>query len=129
MVKLKDLVNVNINRDTITIQGVEFPVIFTMESFMYLEEAYGKPYKSFEKELNKTLKNGEIELNQDMFKLAYALIYAMVRAGGTECTIEELKGAIPVLEIPDIFKKVMSIFTNQIFQKEDMEKIKSEKKN
>ena len=49
MARLSDLVNVNINLNKIKIQGVDIPVIFTFESFPYVEESYGKPYHEFEK--------------------------------------------------------------------------------
>lgn len=125
MAKLKDLVNVNINRDTITIQGVELPVIFSMMAFPYVEEAYGKPYHVFEKDLHRMMKNGgKVRLGKNEMRLMYALIYAMVRAGGTECTPKELEGAIPLSDLQGVFQKVLDIFSNQHFQKSDMDKIK-----
>lgn len=129
MAKLSDLVNVNINRDTIKIQNVDIPVIFTMKSFPYVEEAYGKPYHIFERDLNRMLQNGKVILGKNEIRLMSALIYAMVRSGGTECTPKELEGAIPLSDLPGIFQTVLSIFNNQMFQKEDMEKIKTEKKS
>ncbi|WAA10842.1 hypothetical protein [Fervidibacillus albus] len=129
MAKLRDLVNVNINRDVIKIQGVEIPVIFTMKSFPYLEEAYGKPYHVFERDLNRMLSKGRVKLGKNEIRLMSALIYAMVRSGGTECTPKEIEGAIPMSDLPDIFQTVLNIFNNQMFQKEDMEKIKTEKKS
>lgn len=129
MAKLKDLVNVNINRDAIKIQGAEIPIIFSMKAFPYVEEAYGKPYHIFEKDLNKMLSNGgKVRLGRNEMQLMIALIYAMVRAGGTECTPKELEGAIPFSDLESIFQKVLDIMNNQHFQKEDMEKIKQEKK-
>ncbi|MDR9793611.1 hypothetical protein Q8A72_11625 [Aeribacillus pallidus] len=129
MAKLSDLVNVNINRDVIQIQGVDIPVIFTMKSFPYVEEAYGKPYHIFEKDLNRMLAKGKVTIGKNEIKLMNALIYAMVRSGGTECTPKELEGAIPLSDLPGIFQTVLSIFNNQMFQKEDMDKIKTEKKS
>lgn len=129
MAKLSDLVNVNINRDVIQIQGVDIPVIFTMKSFPYVEEAYGKPYHIFERDLNRMLQNGKVILGKNEIRLMSALIYAMVRSGGTECTPKELEGAIPLSDLPGIFQTVLSIFNNQMFQKEDMDKIKTEKKS
>lgn len=129
MAKLSDLVNVNINRDVIQIQGVDIPVIFTMKSFPYVEEAYGKPYHIFERDLNRMLQNGKVILGKNEIRLMSALIYAMVRSGGTECTPKELEGAIPLSDLPRIFQTVLSIFNNQMFQKEDMDKIKTEKKS
>lgn len=129
MARLSDLVNVNINRDTIKIQGVDIPVIFTMKSFPYVEEAYGKPYHVFEKDLNRMMKKGRVTLGKNETNLMYALIYAMVRSGGTECTPKELEGAIPLTDLPGIFQVILPIFNRQIFQAEDAQKIKTEKKN
>lgn len=129
MAKLSDLVNVNINRDTIKIQGVDIPVIFTMKSFPYVEEAYGKPYHIFERDLNRMLQKRKIRFGKNEIRLMSALIYAMVRSGGTECTPKELEGSIPLSDLPNIFQIVLNIFNSQMFQKEDADKIKSEKKN
>lgn len=128
MTKLRDLVNVNINRDTITIQGVEIPVIFTMKSFSFVEEAYGKPYHVFEKDINRMLQKGKVTLGKNEIRLMNALIYAMVRSGGTDCTAHELENSIPLSDLPGIFEVAFEIFNRQNFQASDMEKIKSEKK-
>jgi len=128
MAKLRDLVDVNINRDVIKIQGVEFPVIFTFESFPYLQEAYGKPYGEFEKDLNEMLK-GEVTVGEKETKIMSALIYSMIRSGGTEATFDEVKGAIPLHDLVEIFKVIMPIFNRQMFQTEDADKVKTEKKS
>ncbi|WP_367899809.1 hypothetical protein [Bacillus pseudomycoides] len=128
MARLSDLVNVDINRDTITIQNVKFPVIFTFESFPYVEEAYGKPYEEFEKELQEMLGKSNLVMGEYEVRLMRVLIYAMMRSGGTECTLEEVKGAIPLHDLPNVFQAVINIFNNQNFQLEDMEKLKQEKK-
>lgn len=128
MARLSDLVNVNINVNTIKIQGVKIPVIFTFESFPYVEEAYGKSYHEFEKEMNETLEKGSFSLGEKEAKLMRSLIYAMIRSGGTECTPTEIKNAIPLYDLPDIFQVVFQIFNGQNFQHSDMEKLKREKK-
>lgn len=129
MAKLRDLVNVNINRNVIKIQGVEIPVIFTFKSFPYIEEAYGKSYHVFEKDLNRMMKRENVQLGSNEVRLMNALIYAMVRSGGTDCTPYELENAIPLHDLPDIFQKTIDIFQGQIFQKKDANKIKAEKKS
>jgi hypothetical protein len=128
MAQLRDLVNVNINVNTIHIQGVSIPVIFTFESFPYVEEAYGKNYHEFEKEMNEMLKKGQFSLGEQEAKLMRSLIYAMIRSGGTACTPTEIKHAIPLYDLPDIFQVVFQIFSGQTFQYSDMEKLKKEKK-
>ncbi len=97
MARLSDLVNVNINLNKIKIQGVDIPVIFTFESFPYVEESYGKQYHEFEKEMNAMVSKGSFSLGEKEAKLMRSLIYAMVRSGGTECTPTEIKNAIPLL--------------------------------
>ncbi|OBZ60095.1 hypothetical protein BAQ45_11555 [Bacillus pacificus] len=128
MARLSDLVNVEINLNKIKIQGVEIPVIFSFESFPYVEESYGKPYHEFEKEMNDMVKQGSFSLGEKEAKLMRSLIYAMVRSGGTECTPTEIKNAIPLYDVPDIFQVVWDIFNNQNFQTEDMEKLKKDEK-
>lgn len=129
MTRFSDLVNVNINRDVITIQGVEFPVIFTFKSFPFVEEAYGKPYHMFEKDLHRMMKTGKVSIGKNEIRLMNALIYSMLRSGGTDCTLHELEGAISINDLPNIFEKVMAIFNNQNFQPSDFKKIKTEKKS
>lgn len=128
MARLSDLVNVNINKNKVKIQGVDIPVIFTMRSFPYVEEFYGKPYHVFEKDIRTMLGKGKFVLGKKETKLMYALIYAMVRSGGTDCTPYELENSIPMDDLPSIFDLAFSIFSNQNFQKSDMEQIKTEKK-
>lgn len=128
MAKLKDLVHVGINQDTIKIQGVDIPVIFTMQSFEYVEEAYGAKYAEFEADVNAMLAKGEFRLGKNEIRLMTSLVFAMVRSGGTECTPKELEESIPLHDLPDIFKVAMRIFNDQNFQKSDYEKIKTGKK-
>lgn len=129
MAKLSDLVNININRDTIQIQGVEIPVIFTFKSFPYVEEAYGKSYAVFEKDLNGMLKkDGKVTLDRKAVRIMNCLIYAMVKSAGTDCTLHEIETAIPIKDLEAIFQTVLNIFSNQQFQDADMRKIKTEKK-
>jgi len=128
MARLSDLVNVNINVNTITIQKVKIPVVFTFESFPFVEESYGKEYHEFEKEMNEMMKKGQFSLGEKEAKLMRSLIYAMIRSGGTECSPGEIKNAIPLYDLPDIFQVVFQIFSGQTFQYSDMEKLKQEKK-
>ena len=128
MARLSDLINININRNTIKIQGVDIPVIFTFKSFPYVEEAYGKSYGAFEKDLNSMLKKGKVNLGEKEINLMNALIFAMIRSGGTDTTIAEVENAIPLADLPDIFEVAFDLFNNQIFQDADQEKVKQEKK-
>ncbi|MYL56336.1 hypothetical protein GLW20_02325 [Virgibacillus halodenitrificans] len=129
MAKLSNLVNVNINRNTIKIQGVDISVIFTFKSFPYVEEAYGKSYEVFEKDVNRMLKKEQLTIGKKESKLMYALIYAMVRSGGTDCTPYELENAIPLSDLPAIFEVAFGLFQDQNFQIEDQNKLKQEKKS
>lgn len=128
MAKLSDLVNININRETIIIQGVEIPVMFTFKSFPYVEEAYGKPYEVFEKELNDMMKDGKVILDKKAIRIMNCLIFAMIKSAGTDCTLYEIENAIPVSDLPAIFQVALNIFNNQNFQDSDMKRIKKEKK-
>lgn len=128
MAKLSDLVNININRDTIKIQGVAIPVMFTFKSFPHIEEVYGKTYAAYEKDLNDMMIDGKVILDKKAIKIMNCLIYAMIKSAGTDCTLYEIENAIPVSDLPAIFQTTLNIFNNQNFQNSDMEKIKSEKK-
>ncbi|EAG8700717.1 hypothetical protein CHT76_08385 [Listeria monocytogenes] len=128
MAKLKDLVNVNINRDVIYIQGVPLPIAFTMETFAHIGDNYKGGYTKFEKDMNKMLNNKTAKLNSSNLMIMRLLVYGMVRSGGTETTIEELEGSITPGELVDVYKKALSIFVDQNFQSEDNKKIKSGKK-
>ena len=129
MAKLRDLVNVGINQNSIKIQGVDIPVIFTMQSFPYLQEAYGKPYHLWEKDFNVMMKKGRVNVGKKEIKMMSSLIYSMVRTGGTECTPYELENSIPLHEMPGVFEVILPIFNAQMFQVEDTKKLKQEKKS
>lgn len=129
MAKLKDLINIEEQNDTIKIQGVDIPVRFDMQSFDFIEEAYGSSYPEFEADMNKMLQGKKVNMSTGAtFKLMMAMIYGMVRSGGTECTSAELKQAISIKDVADIFKQVIEIWQSQYFQSADGEKIKQGKK-
>lgn len=124
MARLKDLVNVDINRDTICIQGVDIPILFDMQSFAFVTEAYDKPYTVFENDINRMLKTGKVQLGKNELRLMHSLIYAMIRSGGTECTPEEIRGSIPISDLQGIFQKVLNVYQSQNFQKTDIDRLK-----
>ncbi|CAD5902451.1 hypothetical protein [Carnobacterium maltaromaticum] len=128
MAKLSDLVNVNINIDYLTIQGQQVPIMFSMESMEYVQEAYGKSYAQFEADMNKMMRKGQVRMGKKELKLIRSLIYAMVRSGGTECTLSELEGSIPFYDIVNVYDTAMSVFLRQNFQEADVKLIKDEKK-
>ncbi|MBC2238322.1 hypothetical protein [Listeria innocua] len=128
MAKLKDLVNVNINRDVIQIQGADIPIKFTMETFAHIGDNYEGGYTKFEKDMNKMLSAKNTELIGGNITIMRLLVYGMVRSGGTECTLEELEDSIVVNELVSVYQKALSIFTGQNFQGKDMKRIKSGKK-
>lgn len=130
MPKLSNLVNTKLNRETILIQGQEIPVSFTMKTFPILENAYGKPYKIFEAEMNHmmTKDNGKVSLGNNEVRLMYSLIYSMMRTAGIDCTMAEVEGSIGIHDLQGIFQVVLNIFNNQNFQNKDMSRLKTEKK-
>lgn len=129
MAKLRDLVNVNVNVDHIEIQGEKIPIMFSMSALDYIQEAYGKPYPVFERDLNNMMKQKQVTLRGNELKLIRSLMYGMVRAGGTECTIKELEGAIAINEIVSAYETVMDVFMNGNFQQKDLETVKKQPKN
>lgn len=128
MAKLRDLVNVEANIDHIVIQNTEIPVMFSMASLDFIQEAYGKPYPVFEKDLNKMMVQKQITLTGNELKLVRSLIYGMVRAGGTECTVKELEGAITIHEIVKVYETIMNVFMSSNFQEKDLETLKKPRK-
>ncbi|EGO6642699.1 hypothetical protein [Enterococcus faecalis] len=129
MAKLRDLVNVNVNVEHIEIQGEKIPIMFSMSALDYIQEAYGKPYPIFERDLNNMMKQKQVTLRGNELKLIRSLMYGMVRAGGTECTIKELEGAIAINEIVSAYETVMDVFMNGNFQQKDLETVKKQPKN
>ena len=130
MPKLSSLVNTKLNRETVMIQGTPIPVSFSMKSFPILEKAYGKPYAIFEAEMNQmmTKNNGKVSLGTKEVRLMNALIYTMMRTADVDCTMAEVEGAISIHDLQGVFQVVLNIFTNQNFQKKDMDRLKTEKK-
>lgn len=129
MAKLRDLVNVKANVDVILIQGVEIPIMFSISALDFIQECYGKPYPQFEKDLNTMLKQKQIYLRGNELKLVRSLIYGMVRAGGTECTPNELEGSIPIHEINNVYETVLTVFNSGNFQQKDLETLKKPQNN
>lgn len=125
MPKLSDVIDVNINKNTVSIQGQPIPILFTMDTFNHVQKAYGKSYPIFERDLNKMLKDGgKVQAGNNEIKIMYSLIYGMIVSGGLECTLDEVRGGIPITDLQDIFQKVLDIFNNQDFQKNDLAKLK-----
>ncbi|EUJ41978.1 hypothetical protein [Brochothrix campestris] len=121
MAKLSDLVNVSHNSDVVTIQKAEIPISFGMESMEYIGDVYGE-YAQFERDINEFLKEGTITFKSSTLKIIRALIYGMVRSGGTECTPEELNASMPFNTLPAIFETCLDVFTRQNFQESDLKK-------
>jgi len=128
MAKLKDLLpKVTTDKSTITIQGVKLPVAFTMMSMEYVQEAYGKSFQQFQSDFDKILNKKNVTLGPKELRLVNSLIYAMVRTGGTETTVDELMNAIPFNEMQSVYTAAMKIFNTSFFQTEDAEKLGAKK--
>lgn len=129
MAKLRDLVNVEANVDHISIQGVKIPIMFSMAAIDYIQECYGKSYPQFERDMNSMLKQKQVTLRGNELKIVRSLIYGMVRAGGTECTPQELEGSITLNEIEPVYDTAMNVFVNQNFEQKDLETVKKPPSN
>ena len=127
MAKLRDLVNVNINVDYLEIQGEKFYYVFNVSIRLYSRSLW-KAVSYFEKDLNQMLQKDQVTLRGNELKIIRSLMYGMVRAGGTECTIKELEGAIAINEIVSAYETVMDVFVNGNFQQKDLETVKSNRK-
>ena len=78
--------------------------------------------------MRKVLGSKNVKILNNEFKIMRTLKYAMVRAGGTECTPDEIAKAIPLAERTSVFDFVLGVTQGQYFQPSDGEKIKQTKK-
>lgn len=133
MARLSDYgININdaSNVRNITIQGHEFPVVFTMETMEYIADIYGGDYSIFETDMNSMLQKKQNQitsgnLSASDLKIMRALIYGMLRTGG----LEESPGTIFKFlgmngEVLSAYAACMEIFADQTFQVEDLKKSK-----
>ncbi|HFL0839032.1 TPA: hypothetical protein ACGYNF_002241 [Enterococcus faecium] len=118
------------NSATVTIQGVEFPISFTMQTMEFIADVYGGDYSQFESDMNAMLykKEGEISsanLSPSDLKIMRALIYAMLRTGGLEEDPETIFKFLGMSgEVLSAYSTCMEIFASQTFQVEDLKKSK-----
>lgn len=118
------------NSATITIQGVEFPISFTMQTMEFIADVYGGDYSQFESDMNTMLykKEGKISsanLSPSDLKIMRALIYAMLRTGGLDENPETIFKFLGMSgEVLSAYSTCMEIFASQTFQVEDLKKSK-----
>ena len=118
------------NSATVTIQGVEFPISFTMQTMEFTADVYGGDYSQFESDMNAMLykKEGKISsanLSPSDLKIMRALIYAMLRTGGLDENPETIFKFLGMSgEVLSAYSTCMEIFASQTFQVEDLKKSK-----
>jgi hypothetical protein len=118
------------NSAIVTIQGVEFPISFTMQTMEFIADVYGGDYSQFESDMNAMLykKEGKISsanLSPSDLKIMRALIYAMLRTGGLEEDPETIFKFLGMSgEVLSAYSTCMEIFASQTFQVEDLKKSK-----
>lgn len=123
MARLKDLVDIELNIDHIKIQNEQIPISFGMDAMEYIADVYGEDYSVFEKDLNSEFAGKEVIVaNRKNMKIIRALIYGMVRSGGTECTPEELQRSIPFSQVTSIYQVCLDVFMSQNFEDKDLKK-------
>ena len=83
----------------------------------------------FLKRFESNVTKDQVTLRGNELKIIRSLMYGMVRAGGTECTIKELEGAIAINEIVSAYETVMDVFVNGNFQQKDLETVKATEKS
>lgn len=126
MSRLKDLLPELKEDNFIEIMGVKIPIRFNMMTLSYIEEASGKPFSELENQLSK-FDGDDTEINSEMLEMMSALLYAVVKTGGTETTPNELMNAIPTVnDTITIFEQVVELFDASYFQEEDTDKLKNE---
>lgn len=118
------------NSAIVTIQGVELPISFTMQTMEFIADVYGGDYSQFESDMNAMLykKEGKISsanLSPSDLKIMRALIYAMLRTGGLEEDPETIFKFLGMSgEVLSAYSTCMEIFASQTFQVEDLKKSK-----
>lgn len=118
------------NSATVTIQGVEFPISFTMQTMEFIADVYGGDYSQFESDMNAMIykKEGKISsanLSPSDLKIMRALIYAMLRTGGLDENPETIFKFLGMSgEVLSAYSTCMEIFASQTFQVEDLKKSK-----
>ncbi|EPI5734111.1 hypothetical protein ACS7ZS_001093 [Enterococcus hirae] len=118
------------NSATVTIQGVEFPISFTMQTMEFIADVYGGDYSQFESDMNAMLykKEGKISsanLSPSDLKIMRALIYAILRTGGLDENPETIFKFLGMSgEVLSAYSTCMEIFASQTFQVEDLKKSK-----
>lgn len=118
------------NSAVVTIQGIEFPIAFTMETMEYIADIYNGDYSQFEADMNAMLakKDGQISsanLTASDLKIMRSLIYGMLRTGGLEDDPESIFKFLGMnRDLLGIYGVCMEIFTNQAFQADDLKKSK-----
>lgn len=122
MAKLSDLVNTDLNTESVMIQNAEIPISFSMETMEYIGDCYNADYAIFEAELNRMMAEKKVKLNAGNLKIMRTLIYGMVRSGGTECTPKELDNSIPLTQLVDVFEVCLDLFQKQNFDEKDLKK-------
>lgn len=66
----------------------------------------------------------QVQMGVKELKLINALIYGVVRTGGTETTPEELANTIPFNDFNHIVEDVMGLFNDSYFEESDLKKLK-----
>lgn len=126
MTKLSDLVAIPTTK---TIQFTDFsgkevaiPAALTFDSISAIENAYGKNYATFEKDLNVLLKRKQFKRDDKSMKLIWSLVYGLFIGGGVDCTYNEMNQAIPFTELPTVLEQSLEIINTQGFQESDLKK-------
>lgn len=123
MARLKDLVNVEQNIDYIQVQNVKIPISFGMDAMEFIADVYGEDYSVFERDLNQEFVGKEaIQATSTNMKIIRAMIYGMVRSGGTDCSPQELQQSIPFSQISAIYDVCLNVFMAQNFEEQDLKK-------
>lgn len=123
MARLKDLIDVNLNMNVVTIQDTPIPIHFGMDAMEFIADVYGEDYSVFERDLsNEFVGKTVIKASRTNMKIIRALIYGMIRSGGTECTPNELQRSIPFGDLPKIYEECLKVFMSQNFDAGDLKK-------
>ena len=88
----------------VTICGEEYPAIFSMAAMAEVEEQTGTPYAVFFEKMAKS---------EGTIKDQVALVYACLKAGGTEVTMEDLMTLDLVNDFPSVLGQIVALVGDQ----------------
>lgn len=101
---MKQFKRAQIEPQTVTICGEEYPALFSLSAMADIEEQTGVPY---------TVLFTRMAEQQGTVKDQITIIWACLRAGGTEVDIEDLTASLDINELANALIQIMGLIDTQ----------------